>query len=159
MLLPCCIFKIDPSALLQLIMCRIFSKPLNLFFLLLSFPFSWLFCLQQFTQEQRHQQQLVKQSQQQQLFPSSSFESTSLSTSNPLSSSAVPLESVVSTTVPSVIPEQMVLNSDWAEVESIELVNDGTGLGFGIVGGKSSGVIIKQLVPGGAADRVSCTNG
>lgn len=66
----------------------------------------------------------------------------------------MPLEAVTST-VASGISEQMVLNSDWAEVESIELVNDGTGLGFGIVGGKSSGVIIKQLVPGGAADRVS----
>lgn len=39
-------------------------------------------------------------------------------------------------------------------VESIELVNDGTGLGFGIVGGKTSGVIVKTILPGGIADQV-----
>lgn len=41
----------------------------------------------------------------------------------------------------------------WGHVEDIELVNDGSGLGFGIVGGKSSGVIVRTIVPGGLADR------
>lgn len=39
-------------------------------------------------------------------------------------------------------------------LETIELVNDGTGLGFGIVGGKTSGVIVKTILPGGIADQV-----
>lgn len=43
----------------------------------------------------------------------------------------------------------------WQHVETIELVNDGTGLGFGIVGGKSTGVIVKTILPGGIADQVS----
>uniref|UniRef100_A0A3Q3LDC1 Multiple PDZ domain crumbs cell polarity complex component n=1 Tax=Mastacembelus armatus TaxID=205130 RepID=A0A3Q3LDC1_9TELE len=38
-------------------------------------------------------------------------------------------------------------------VETIELVNDGTGLGFGIVGGKTTGVIVKTILPGGIADQ------
>ncbi|XP_053909594.1 multiple PDZ domain protein isoform X10 [Cuculus canorus] len=41
----------------------------------------------------------------------------------------------------------------WQHVETIELVNDGSGLGFGIVGGKSSGVIVKTILPGGVADQ------
>lgn len=49
----------------------------------------------------------------------------------------------------------MVLNSEWAQIECIEFENNGEGLGFGIVGGKSSGVIVKTLAPGGVADRVS----
>lgn len=48
---------------------------------------------------------------------------------------------------------QMVLNTEFTQVESIELVNDGSGLGFGIVGAKSSGVVVKTLVGGGVADR------
>ncbi len=40
-------------------------------------------------------------------------------------------------------------------METIELVNDGTGLGFGIVGGKTTGVIVKTILPGGIADQVS----
>ncbi|KAI1883432.1 hypothetical protein AGOR_G00231390 [Albula goreensis] len=41
----------------------------------------------------------------------------------------------------------------WQHVENIELVNDGTGLGFGIVGGKTTGVIVKTILPGGVADQ------
>ncbi|KAM9324649.1 inaD-like protein [Gastrophryne carolinensis] len=41
----------------------------------------------------------------------------------------------------------------WGHVEEIELVNDGSGLGFGIVGGKTSGVIVRTILPGGLADR------
>lgn len=40
-------------------------------------------------------------------------------------------------------------------METIELVNDGTGLGFGIVGGKTTGVIVKTILPGGIADQVN----
>ena len=39
-------------------------------------------------------------------------------------------------------------------METIELVNDGSGLGFGIVGGKATGVIVKTILPGGVADQV-----
>ncbi|KAG7487117.1 multiple PDZ domain protein-like [Solea senegalensis] len=38
-------------------------------------------------------------------------------------------------------------------VEMIELINDGKGLGFGIVGGRSTGVMVKTILPGGAAGR------
>ncbi|NXP88102.1 INADL protein, partial [Passerina amoena] len=41
----------------------------------------------------------------------------------------------------------------WGHVEDVELINDGSGLGFGIVGGKSSGVVVRTVVPGGLADR------
>lgn len=50
----------------------------------------------------------------------------------------------------------MVLLSEWCQVEVIDLVNDGTslsGLGFILVGGKSTGVVIKALIPGGTAER------
>ncbi|XP_069356125.1 multiple PDZ domain protein-like [Maniola hyperantus] len=42
---------------------------------------------------------------------------------------------------------------EWAQVEVVELVNDGSGLAFGIVGGRSSGVVVKSVLPGGVADR------
>ncbi|XP_073871865.1 multiple PDZ domain protein isoform X12 [Macaca fascicularis] len=41
----------------------------------------------------------------------------------------------------------------WQHVETIELVNDGSGLGFGIIGGKATGVIVKTILPGGVADQ------
>ncbi|XP_040834380.1 inaD-like protein [Ochotona curzoniae] len=41
----------------------------------------------------------------------------------------------------------------WGHIEDVELVNDGSGLGFGIVGGRSSGVVVRTIVPGGLADR------
>ncbi|XP_062920367.1 inaD-like protein isoform X2 [Mobula hypostoma] len=44
-------------------------------------------------------------------------------------------------------------STQWGHVEEIELVSDGSGLGFGIVGGKPTGVIVKTVVPGGLADR------
>ncbi|XP_043971135.1 multiple PDZ domain protein isoform X1 [Gambusia affinis] len=40
-------------------------------------------------------------------------------------------------------------------IEIIELINDGKGLGFGIVGGRSTGVMVKTILPGGAAGRDS----
>lgn len=45
------------------------------------------------------------------------------------------------------------LNYIWSQVESISLVNDGTGLGFGIVGTQSSWVMVKTILPGGVAGR------
>nr|XP_039268480.1 multiple PDZ domain protein-like [Styela clava] len=45
-------------------------------------------------------------------------------------------------------------DTQWAEIETIELRNDGRGLGFGIVGGKATGgVAVKTIVDGGVADR------
>ena len=44
------------------------------------------------------------------------------------------------------------LPSDWCQVEVIELVNTGSGLGFGIIGGQQPGVIVKTILPGGVAD-------
>lgn len=37
----------------------------------------------------------------------------------------------------------------------MDLVNDGAGLGFGIVGGAPAGVVVRTLLPGGVAHRVS----
>ncbi|XP_055978259.1 inaD-like protein isoform X2 [Sorex fumeus] len=55
-----------------------------------------------------------------------------------------------STSLPDVhLPETVC----WGHVEDVELVNDGSGLGFGIVGGKSTGVVVRTIVPGGLADR------
>lgn len=45
------------------------------------------------------------------------------------------------------------LTSDYAQIQAIELVNDGTGLGFGIIGARTSGVIVKTILSGGVADR------
>lgn len=42
----------------------------------------------------------------------------------------------------------MVLSTEWSQVEVIDLVNDGSGLGFGIVGGRSTGVVVKSILPG-----------
>lgn len=50
-----------------------------------------------------------------------------------------------------------VLQDQWGHVEEIELVNDGSGLGFGIVGGKMTGVVVRTIVPNSVADRVSPT--
>ncbi|KAL3993909.1 PDZ domain (Also known as DHR or GLGF) family protein [Acanthocheilonema viteae] len=48
----------------------------------------------------------------------------------------------------------MVLTSDWTEVQIIHLPNiPGIGLGFGIVGGTSSGVVVKTILPGSVADK------
>ncbi|XP_077189637.1 inaD-like protein isoform X3 [Paroedura picta] len=41
----------------------------------------------------------------------------------------------------------------WGHIEDVELVNDGSGLGFGIVGGKSIGVVVRTIVPDGLADK------
>ncbi|XP_013134747.1 PREDICTED: patj homolog [Papilio polytes] len=46
-----------------------------------------------------------------------------------------------------------IVAGDWAQVEIINLVNDGTGLGFGIIGARTRGVIVKTILAGGVADR------
>ncbi|CAK1602052.1 unnamed protein product [Parnassius mnemosyne] len=46
-----------------------------------------------------------------------------------------------------------IVAGDWAQVETINLVNDGTGLGFGIIGARTTGVIVKTILAGGVADR------
>lgn len=43
--------------------------------------------------------------------------------------------------------------SEWCQVEIIELVNNGSGLGFGIIGGQQAGVIVKTILPDGVADQ------
>jgi len=45
--------------------------------------------------------------------------------------------------------------SSLVQVEVIELYNDGSGLGFGIIGSKGLGVIVKTIIPGGVSARVS----
>ncbi|CAF1678407.1 unnamed protein product, partial [Adineta ricciae] len=47
----------------------------------------------------------------------------------------------------------MVLNTLWTQIEVVELSNDGTGLGFGISGNKSTGVVVKAIVPGSISDK------
>ncbi|XP_067846366.1 inaD-like protein isoform X2 [Heptranchias perlo] len=56
-------------------------------------------------------------------------------------------------TNPTEMPDLSVASIQWGHVEEIELVSDGSSLGFGIVGGKPTGVIVKTVVPGGLADR------
>ncbi|XP_056234355.1 inaD-like protein isoform X2 [Seriola aureovittata] len=46
-----------------------------------------------------------------------------------------------------------VITDQWGHVEEIELLNDGSGLGFGIVGGKTTGVVVRTLVPNSVADK------
>ena len=43
--------------------------------------------------------------------------------------------------------------SDWCQVEVIELVNAGQGLGFGIIGGQQTGVVVKTILENGVADQ------
>ncbi|XP_058458702.1 patj homolog [Malaya genurostris] len=42
---------------------------------------------------------------------------------------------------------------EWSRILDIELVNDGTGLGFGIIGARATGVTVKTILAGGVADR------
>ncbi len=43
--------------------------------------------------------------------------------------------------------------SDFCQVDVIDLVNTGAGLGFGIVGGQQPGVVVKTILPRGVADQ------
>uniref|UniRef100_A0A0A9YHT4 Multiple PDZ domain protein n=1 Tax=Lygus hesperus TaxID=30085 RepID=A0A0A9YHT4_LYGHE len=47
----------------------------------------------------------------------------------------------------------MVLNTEWAQVEVIDLINDGSGLGFGIIGGAALALSSRPYFLGGVADR------
>lgn len=71
----------------------------------------------------------------------------------PSSHESTPYQSVLLATPhpphpPAAESGDMVLNTEWIQVEVITLVNDGTGLGFGIIGGKSTGVVVKTVLPG-----------
>uniref|UniRef100_A0A182TAZ5 PDZ domain-containing protein n=1 Tax=Anopheles maculatus TaxID=74869 RepID=A0A182TAZ5_9DIPT len=57
---------------------------------------------------------------------------------------------------PKSVPETIVAGvtpADWSRILDIELVNDGTGLGFGIIGARATGVTVKTILAGGVADR------
>ncbi|XP_053675105.1 patj homolog [Anopheles nili] len=57
---------------------------------------------------------------------------------------------------PKSIPETIVPgggSAEWSRILDIELVNDGTGLGFGIIGARATGVTVKTILAGGVADR------
>lgn len=53
----------------------------------------------------------------------------------------------------------MVLMNEWTQVEVVLLENDGNGYGFGIFGGRSTGVVIKYVHPGGAAEKCGRLHG
>jgi len=46
------------------------------------------------------------------------------------------------------------LTGDWVQVQIVHLPNEPEGLGFGIVGGHSTGVVIKSIISGSVADKV-----
>lgn len=60
---------------------------------------------------------------------------------------------LLNSTVPICVYKFQVEGANWRQVETVHLFNDGSGLGFGIVGGKNSGVMVRSIVPGGVADR------
>ncbi|XP_073400729.1 inaD-like protein isoform X2 [Dendrobates tinctorius] len=63
---------------------------------------------------------------------------------------------IVAKQLPLLLPQSQIPQQEeqiWGHVEEIELINDGSGLGFGIVGGKAVGVIVRTILPGGVADR------
>uniref|UniRef100_A0A8C4R295 PDZ domain-containing protein n=1 Tax=Eptatretus burgeri TaxID=7764 RepID=A0A8C4R295_EPTBU len=45
------------------------------------------------------------------------------------------------------------IDASWEVIDAIDLENDGSGLGFGIVGGRDSGVMVKTILQTGAAAR------
>uniref|UniRef100_A0A0M3IJL6 PDZ domain-containing protein n=1 Tax=Ascaris lumbricoides TaxID=6252 RepID=A0A0M3IJL6_ASCLU len=51
-------------------------------------------------------------------------------------------------------PQKFQLTGDWTQVQMISIANEpGVGLGFGIVGGTSTGVVVKTILPGSPADK------
>ncbi|KAM9461866.1 inaD-like protein isoform 3-T4 [Clarias gariepinus] len=54
---------------------------------------------------------------------------------------------------PHLPPSGSIQTEQWGHMEEIELLNDGSGLGFGIVGGKAAGVVVRTLVPNSVADK------
>uniref|UniRef100_A0A3Q2E3W3 PATJ crumbs cell polarity complex component n=1 Tax=Cyprinodon variegatus TaxID=28743 RepID=A0A3Q2E3W3_CYPVA len=55
--------------------------------------------------------------------------------------------------VSSLLLSVLLPQGQWGHVEEIQLFNDGSGLGFGIVGGKTTGVVVRTLIPNSVADR------
>ncbi|TRY85609.1 hypothetical protein DNTS_010179 [Danionella cerebrum] len=47
---------------------------------------------------------------------------------------------------PAPSPPEPIQTDQWGYLEEIELLNDGSGLGFGIVGGKTSGMVVRTVV-------------
>ncbi|XP_042178919.1 inaD-like protein [Oncorhynchus tshawytscha] len=56
-------------------------------------------------------------------------------------------------TLPPQLPPGPSHKEQWGHMEEMELLNDGSGLGFGIVGGKATGVVVRTLVPNSVADK------
>ncbi|XP_071198674.1 inaD-like protein [Salvelinus alpinus] len=56
-------------------------------------------------------------------------------------------------TPPPPLPPGPSHKEQWGHMEEMELLNDGSGLGFGIVGGKATGVVVRTLVPNSVADK------
>ena len=56
------------------------------------------------------------------------------------------------------VPTISQLQCDWAQIQVIVLQNDGHGFGFGISGSRNSGAVVRNIFPGGAADRVRGLN-
>ncbi|XP_064808883.1 inaD-like protein [Oncorhynchus masou masou] len=56
-------------------------------------------------------------------------------------------------TLPPQLPPGPCHKEQWGHMEEMELLNDGSGLGFGIVGGKATGVVVRTLVPNSVADK------
>lgn len=54
---------------------------------------------------------------------------------------------------PRLSTSEPIQTDQWGHVEEIELVNDGSGLGFGIVGGKATGMVVRTVVPDSVADK------
>ncbi|KAM8874833.1 inaD-like protein isoform 3-T4 [Spinachia spinachia] len=63
------------------------------------------------------------------------------------------VEMVVAREHPGNAPASPAFVGTWGHVEEIELVNDGSGLGFGIVGGRMAGVVVRTLIPHSVADK------
>ncbi|TDG95943.1 hypothetical protein EPR50_G00243630 [Perca flavescens] len=55
--------------------------------------------------------------------------------------------------LPSLPATDAISTDQWGHLEEIELVNDGSGLGFGIVGGRATGVVVRTLLPNSVADK------
>ncbi|KAG5285863.1 hypothetical protein AALO_G00008330 [Alosa alosa] len=51
------------------------------------------------------------------------------------------------------LPKDLSELHNFRNIQAIELENDGTGVGFGIVESQSSGIMVKTILPGGVADR------
>lgn len=46
-----------------------------------------------------------------------------------------------------------IMAAEFVQIQSLELVNDGTGLGFAIIGARTSRTVVTTIKPGGVADR------